>query len=247
MPRVSYLVCGTPRTGSNLLCGLLKSTGVAGHPEELFWHEFEPYWTERWGAADAAGYLDGAIRAGATTNGVFGAKLMWDHLPALFAKLAATHGNHACSDREQLERSFPNLRLIWIWREDTIAQAISLWRAVQTDVWTADEKRAPWSVKRTPMVREAQFDFDRIRDFVIRVQNENAAWRRWFAANRSEPFSIRYEDLVENMEGATRGVLDFLGVELPAGTAIEPRHTRQADDVSAEWAARYRAAVAAAG
>ena len=32
----SYLVCATPRSGSTLLCELLKDTGVAGRPEEYF-------------------------------------------------------------------------------------------------------------------------------------------------------------------------------------------------------------------
>jgi LPS sulfotransferase NodH len=32
----SYLICATPRSGSTLLCEALKSTGVAGVPEEYF-------------------------------------------------------------------------------------------------------------------------------------------------------------------------------------------------------------------
>ena len=32
----AYLVCATPRSGSTLLCELLKETGVAGRPEEYF-------------------------------------------------------------------------------------------------------------------------------------------------------------------------------------------------------------------
>src|SRR6201991_2549603 len=35
-PNRSYLVCATPRSGSTLLCEALKSTGVAGRPEEYF-------------------------------------------------------------------------------------------------------------------------------------------------------------------------------------------------------------------
>src|SRR3954451_23820784 len=35
-PMLSYLVCATPRSGSTLLCHLLDSTGVAGHPDEYF-------------------------------------------------------------------------------------------------------------------------------------------------------------------------------------------------------------------
>jgi LPS sulfotransferase NodH len=33
VPVNSYFVCGTPRTGSSLLLGLVDSTGVAGHPQ----------------------------------------------------------------------------------------------------------------------------------------------------------------------------------------------------------------------
>src|SRR4051795_3097720 len=32
----SLLVCGTPRSGSTLLCALLDGTGVAGRPQEFF-------------------------------------------------------------------------------------------------------------------------------------------------------------------------------------------------------------------
>jgi len=35
-PTYAYLVCSTPRSGSTLLCELLKSTGVAGRPDEYF-------------------------------------------------------------------------------------------------------------------------------------------------------------------------------------------------------------------
>ena len=34
--RLSYLVCATQRSGSTLLCELLKDTGVAGRPQEFF-------------------------------------------------------------------------------------------------------------------------------------------------------------------------------------------------------------------
>jgi trehalose 2-sulfotransferase len=45
----AYLICATPRTGSSLLCGLLESAGVAGHPESYFRQPDEQSWAERWG------------------------------------------------------------------------------------------------------------------------------------------------------------------------------------------------------
>jgi trehalose 2-sulfotransferase len=35
-PRVSYLICSTPRSGSTLLCEAMISTGLAGRPEEYY-------------------------------------------------------------------------------------------------------------------------------------------------------------------------------------------------------------------
>ncbi len=80
----SYLICGPPRTGSTLLCRLLQSTGVAGVPESYFRLPDEQLWAGRWqlardldGSFDYGGYLRAAIAAGRTSNGVFGARVMW--------------------------------------------------------------------------------------------------------------------------------------------------------------------------
>ena len=40
-PTHTYLICATQRSGSTLLCELLKQTGVAGRPEEYFEAQFE--------------------------------------------------------------------------------------------------------------------------------------------------------------------------------------------------------------
>lgn len=80
----SYLICATPRTGSSLLCGLLDSTEVAGHPESWFRRQGEQEFAARWGIADPSdgtlGYVDyfrAAVAAGSTANGVFAARIMW--------------------------------------------------------------------------------------------------------------------------------------------------------------------------
>ena len=136
-PSVSYLVCATPRSGSNLLCGLLKRTGVAGRPEEYFGRGHEPCWAGRWGASGRVEYVHGAIREGTGANGVFGAKVLWPHMPNLLAKLEAVHGREDVAERALLERTFPGLRFVWIRREDVVAQAVSYAKAMQTDQWTA--------------------------------------------------------------------------------------------------------------
>lgn len=72
----AYLICGTPRTGSRLLCGLLRSTGVAGRPQSYFRQPDEERWADRWqlpctsgGAFDYSECVRAAVVAGSTPNG----------------------------------------------------------------------------------------------------------------------------------------------------------------------------------
>jgi hypothetical protein len=109
-PGTSYFVCGTPRSGSWLLCGLLVSTGVAGRPHEWFWCETEVVNRRAWGVSRFADYLARVRDAGTTPNGVFGSKLMWAYLDDLLARLR--HLGDASSHRSLIARHFPTpLRL----------------------------------------------------------------------------------------------------------------------------------------
>src|SRR5690348_4387329 len=78
-PHISYLVCGTPRSGSSLLCEALANTGVAGGPEEYFQPANEIIWKERWGVSTYVEYLAHTIEQCTTPNGAFGAKMMWGY------------------------------------------------------------------------------------------------------------------------------------------------------------------------
>jgi LPS sulfotransferase NodH len=87
-------------------------------------------------------------------------------------------------------------------------------------------------------------DLAQIDDLKETVEEHNAAWRDWFAAFAIEPHEVVYEDLVGDMLGVTGGVLDFLGLDLPAAVPSGPVTRRQADEVNADWIARYRTALA---
>ena len=49
-----YVICGTPRTGSTLLCGLLASTKMAGDPHWFYRRQNIAEWAERVGRAPVA-------------------------------------------------------------------------------------------------------------------------------------------------------------------------------------------------
>jgi len=138
----AYFICGTPRTGSSLLLGLLDSTGVAGHPQAYFRAPDEALWADRWQiprtserAFAYADYVRAARAAGTTGNGVFGAKLMWGTLDELVGKLGTVHPDLAGEDLALLNRAFGRTRFVHLRRDDVVAQAVSWLRAEQTNAW----------------------------------------------------------------------------------------------------------------
>jgi LPS sulfotransferase NodH len=233
----AYLICGTPRTGSTLLCGLLRATGVAGRPESYFRRPDEQAWADRWrlprgagGSFDYRDYARAAVAEGSTANGIFGARVMWGTLEEMVAGLGVAHPEIAGDDLALLTTAFGPLRFVHIRREDTLAQAVSWARAEQTGHWQDGD----------PVAREPQFDADQIAALVRTVDAHNAAWRRWFAEVGVRAHVVRYEDLVTDMATVLRDVLAFLGLEPPPWHVVVPGHRRQADEVNAEWVARYR-------
>jgi LPS sulfotransferase NodH len=242
----SYLVCATERSGSTLLCELLAGTGVAGTPEEYFEclsvtgrarqpREYFPADADpeilallaplqaplpavRWEAR-----LADARRRGTTPNGVFGAKMMWAYLPDFLA-----HGNP--------EQQLGPLRWLHVERRDTLAQAISLWRAVQTAQWRAEDRDSEV---------EPVFHAGAIAHLKRRQEAHAAAWRTWFAERGVEPMEIVYEEFAQEPETMICRVLEHIGVPSEGVRVPSPPLRRQADARSQEWVDRFRDEVAA--
>lgn len=235
----SYLLCATPRSGSTLLCGLLRSTGIAGRPESYFRHETWDAYAERWEvprsageAVDVGAFVRAAVAAGSTSNGVFGARIMWGTMTELTDALAFVDHNGAASALELLARAFGRPRFLHLRRTDTVAQAVSWARAEQTHFWHPGEETAPGG-------QEPRFDRDLIARLVNTIDTHEAAWQAWFAAQGITPHDIAYEDLAADPVGVTRAVLDILGLVLPDDQMITVRDCRQADELNADWIARF--------
>ncbi len=158
---------------------------------------------------------------------MFGAKLMWTHLLDVAERLDRP------ADPALLEDALPELRYVHVTRGDKVAQAVSLWRAVQTRAWRSGDVKEEG---------EAVYHGGAIAHLVAQLSEQDEAWRAWFAANDIEPLTIAYEALAEDAPAAVESVLAHVGAgpaEIP-----EPPMRRQGDDRSARWVERFREAVA---
>jgi trehalose 2-sulfotransferase len=178
-------------------------------------------------------YLTWALRQGTTPNGVFGAKLMWGYLGDFAQLLRGIDGMGGRPLPELLGRAFPGLRYVQITRQNKIRQAVSLWKAVQTQAW----KREAGEEVRRPV--ELVFSFRAINYLVRLLTAHDASWDAYFLGLGYEPLKITYEELAESTDAVIRRVLVHLGIPAPAELVVEaPRLSVQADEVSEEWVRR---------
>ena len=235
-PHTSYLVCGTPRSGSSLLCEALINTGIAGQPEEYFLPQNEFVWQERWGTSTYTEYLANTIKQCTTPNGVFGVKMMWGYFDYFVSKVRQLPGynDKALSDHDLMQSFFPNLHYIWIKRRDKVRQAISHTKARQTNVWAVSMETDPKPTNR-PV-----FSFEQIDYNIQELEAQEAAWQKYFAANDIQPFIVVYEDFVTEYEETAIQLLKYLGISPAERLEFALRRMRkQANEESEEWVQRY--------
>jgi trehalose 2-sulfotransferase len=256
----AYLVCATQRSGSTLLCEALKATGVAGRPEEFFEARpatgtppapadylvglDDPYvaglvadcppppappYSSLAGIARWDDHLERSLRAGTTPNGVFGAKVMWNQL-ADVAALAGRDAEPVALLRDLLAPT----HWVWVRRRDVLRQAVSLWRAMQTQTWRDGAAPEPTAV----------YSRAAIAHLTALLADQDAAWSAFFAAQDLDPLELVYEDYARDIPGAVAEVLAHLGITGGFSLAPEPPMSRQSDGVSDEWAEAYRRGIA---
>src|SRR5436305_5474124 len=180
-------------------------------------------------------YLAWALEQGTTPNGVFGAKLMWGYLGDFAQLLRGIDGMAGLRVPVLLDRAFPGLRYVQITREDKVRQAVSLWRAVQTQAWRRDEE-AEARAAAGPV-----FSFRAINYLVRLLTAHDASWDAYFLGMGTEPLKVTYEELASAREPVVHRVLDHLGIDAPDDLGLEaPRLSVQADELAEEWVRRVQ-------
>jgi LPS sulfotransferase NodH len=222
----SFLIAATQRTGASLLCAALQATGVVGDPQEDL-----AAWTyglrgRSWRHRTLDDYLMTRWNVGASPHGVFGCRLLIDHL----ATLCESAGTGDWPAR-WLDRIAPP---VWVFlrRRDRTAQAVSLYKAEATGLW--------WDLGE-PQIGVQPVDYDRAAIAACRARLEEAdrAWCVLFDAFPLDPIEICYEDLIEDLEGTVRRLLARLAVEPPEPFACRTAMRTQADEQAEEWRQRY--------
>ena len=197
-------------------------------------------WVTRFHGSGYAAYLEQVLAKGTTPNGVFGAKIMWNYFDDFIHHLRHIPTYYHTYDvYELLNEVFPRLHYIWVRRQDTAKQAISLWKAIQTQRWRHDATL--YSPGHAPTPGEPLFHRAAIAHLEQQLIAEEQAWQTFFQEKGIEPLVIVYEQFVSSYEKTIHDALQYLGLSLPENSILAmPPMKRQADALSIEWLQRYQ-------
>ena len=242
-PLTSYLICTTPRSGSELLCEGLSSTSVAGNPRE--WFNFLEEQRQRAGwrheqplEVSYAPYLEHVRSHATTSNGVCGVKLHYYQLAELAKNMGSIEMYRGLRLDELLAAAFPAVRYIWLTRRDKARQAISFHRACQTNEWWRLDEVGPGA--NGSATGNVTYEPETIAGLEQYLRESDAGWQRFFEQSGVDPLALTYEDLAVDYTGTIATVLEWLAVpDLGEVSIRPPRCKRQSDSRSEEWLARY--------
>ncbi|WP_423391701.1 Stf0 family sulfotransferase [Burkholderia sp. LMG 21824] len=225
----TYTIAFTPRCGSTALSNALTHAGV-GRPTEYFQYPYDvqsPF--GRTPSEDFSRDLEALIRD-RSANGIFGAKIMHDHRAHLDDWLASSVNGYTT-----LDDVLPNHRWIYVRREDSIAQAVSLYIADETGTW-----HMPADADADMPAPDVRYDFLGILAKLMMLHSHEANWDAYFRKTGIQPLRTSYEAL----SGAPSQLLDAVAVHLglPAGrlAGVELTRTGGLNKISDRFNGVYR-------
>jgi trehalose 2-sulfotransferase len=231
---ISYIIASVQRSGTHLLCSILRSTGIAGSPEEYFLSKPGETWEKRWDTPSREAYVQHILRQNTAANGVFGAVVMWSYFELMLQMLQEIPAYRNLNGAQLLAAVLSTPKYIWMRRRNHVEQAVSWAIASQTGIWaqTGEEKLQPRAVRK--------FNFKVIDEWCNRIARHEAGWENYFRENQIEPLVLFYEDVVASHRTAAERVLEFLQLPIPPGMEIPPPTVeKQATRISQEWTESY--------
>lgn len=244
-PTRSYIICAMPRSGTHLLGEALTNTGIAGKPDEYFICDHNGrlpnevgHVAATYGQMTLSEFRDFVLQFGSTPNGTFGITIMWSYLHHIVANYQQLPAYRHLNTKQLLDELFCQPKYIWLIRQDKVKQAISLSKALQTNVWGKQKSNHKTTSAPSPQV--LAFSYKGIEKLRRRLSTSEAGWANYFQENNIQPYKVIYEELVSEYEQTAFNILDFLDIPRPENLTFgERRLQKQANALNEDWETRY--------
>ncbi len=201
MNKKIYFICTTPRSGSNLLSDLLTSSKMMGQPREYL-NPSGPIASiakknnliDSNSIVSLEQYIDMIINKFSSSNNVCGIKIFFNQLDKFI-------------DFPSIKKILQQCKFVFLTRRDIISQAVSLYIALETDIWkSGKEEKNP---KRLVEYNEAK-----INKLLGQLIKQNINWYKFFFINQIDFLEITYEEILKNPNQYCQDICSYCGVDV---------------------------------
>jgi LPS sulfotransferase NodH len=189
-----YFIAMTARSGSTMLCSLIKKLEHLGTPEEYL-NPRGPFqiYHSKYGGENFEEYLKNIFNQMQAESTMLGIKTAFlDFFPV------ASQFN---------EKIVEFANFIYLTRLNIYSQSVSLWSAKKTQLWhSEDGTRSKISI--------SDYNYSEILICLTQLLAERIKWETYFAFYGILPHRVAYEDLCANQETVLRSLVNFLGMQI---------------------------------
>jgi len=224
-PTLKYIIAFTPRSGSSYLCDVMKRNKVFGRPDEYLSLNFAPDLLRHAPGKSGEDYLDLILRY-TTQWGAAGLKASWFHFRDFLPQLAP-------------DRKFDDFKFIYLTRRSVADQAVSLYRATETNVFHTNIQHGE---NKLEALKKLRYDYDKIDQWYQHIEKQEHGWQYFFAKHNIFPLTLTYEDIERDVGRAAKRAANFL--QLPhldrlKQVSTESVFQKLGERRSLKWACKY--------
>lgn len=224
-PTTRFIIAITPRSGSSLLCDVLKNTNLFGRPDELLSQEFLPEILTKIPGRNPDEYLQNALKRLKSKNGASGIKASWFQFKAF-------------ADSMKDSSSLLNFKYIYLARHDLFSQAVSLYKATSTTVFHTNIKHSQAALNK---LENLDYNYKIINYWYRHIRAQETGWKQYFEDNKISPLCISYEEIADDIVAVVKHIAEFIGVEDKAAKSCSSSSIfkKVGDESNVQWAQRF--------
>jgi LPS sulfotransferase NodH len=179
-PKKRFGIFFTPRSGSSWVTEIATKSGLLGNPGEFFNPNFVPK-IARAMRADTIERYCAVLQRRKSPRGIFGFEITYFQLERVFGSEAAF-----------LREFPPDLPYVYLTRRNIVLQAVSLAKAVETEVFHSAQATAEDLARAD---REFAYDPEKIRHWLAHIVEMEKRFERFFAGAGIAPVRLQYEQI----------------------------------------------------
>ena len=217
---ICYLICSSPRSGTNLLrhllLGLKMGMPVEIHPEYI---DLQVKPVEKVPSAYKIEYLHNFLRG---VNFIPKRHDTGDIPPAIYSRIVWGFQFHELVDslrqvggvpdhvknKDLLNHLYPNIKYIYLYRKDKVRQAVSIEAARQSGQWLVARR------EKVDKFTDYKYDFGGLAQEVLWRLDAEERWKDIFAEFRIAPLVINYEHFMKTKAMTLSKIVRYLGLPL---------------------------------